>query len=60
MLGGVAVLRLVAAAHVAAHQAHAQVYPLVAGLHAFFAAVGVGVMRVNLVECSHCSLMAAS
>jgi hypothetical protein len=50
MLGRVLVFRIVAAADVAAGQAHAQVHPAVAGLQAFFAAVGIALAGGDVVE----------
>jgi hypothetical protein len=41
MPGGVLVLRLVAAADMAADQAHAQMHPAVSALEAFLATVGI-------------------
>jgi hypothetical protein len=49
MLGGVLVFRGIAAAHVAAGQAQAQVYPGVAHLQAFLAAARVRLDVVNLI-----------
>jgi hypothetical protein len=50
MLRGVLVLRTVAAADVAALQAHAQVYPGIVGLEAFFATVGARLHVADLVQ----------
>jgi hypothetical protein len=50
MARGMFVFRIVAATDVATRQAHAQVHPGVAHLQAFFAAVGIGVARRDLVE----------
>ena len=47
VFGGVAVGALVAAAYVAAGEAGAEVDPLGVGLHALFAACGVGVVRLG-------------
>jgi hypothetical protein len=50
MLGGVLVLRRIAAADFAARQAQAQVHPFVADLQALFAAFGVRLDRLDLIE----------
>jgi hypothetical protein len=50
VLGGVFVLRRIAAADVAAGEAQAQVDPGVAHLQTFFAAFGLRFYVVNLVE----------
>jgi hypothetical protein len=52
MLGGVAVLRRIAAANLAADHAHAQVHPLIACLHAVFAGMRAGFLDLDLIEMS--------
>jgi hypothetical protein len=52
MLGGVPVLRVIATTDVPAGSTQAQVHPRVAHLQAFLAAVGVGMIRLDLVEVS--------
>ena len=50
MLGGVRVLRRIAAADVPALEARSQVHPAVPSFEAFFAAIGTGMGReVNLI-----------
>jgi hypothetical protein len=50
MLRGVLVLRRIAAAHVSAPQAHAQMNPRVVHLQAFFAALRARLHRTDLIE----------
>jgi hypothetical protein len=50
MLGGVFVLRRIAAGRMPASQAHAEVNPCVAGFHAVFTHVFVGGSHFDLVE----------
>jgi len=50
MLGGVFVLRGVAAANVTATQAQTQMHPTVAHFEAFFASLGLGFNFLNLIE----------
>jgi hypothetical protein len=50
MLRGVLVFGRVAAADVSADEAHAEMHPAVSGLEAFFAAAGMRVDILNLVE----------
>jgi hypothetical protein len=52
VFGSVLVLGRIAAAHVAALQAHAQVHPVIAGLYAVFANVLVGGSNADLVQVS--------
>jgi len=55
MFGGVFVLGRIAATHVAALRAHAQVDPCVAGFDALFADVRVSADVFDLCEMSACS-----
>ena len=50
MFGGVLIFGRIAATHLPAHHAHAQVNPGVAEFYAFFADVGVGRGDFNLIE----------
>jgi hypothetical protein len=50
VFGGVLILGGVAAADMAADQAHAEMHPPVAALEAFLASTGVGADILNLVE----------
>jgi hypothetical protein len=50
VLGRVLVLRRVAASHMAARQAQAQMYPRVPHLYAFFTNMRLGIVDFDLIE----------
>jgi hypothetical protein len=54
MFGGVFIFRGVAAAYVSADQTHAEVDPTVAGFEALFAALGMGMDVLDLIEVGTC------